>query len=112
MKNSAKNDDIIFNYFKQICDEKNDEKCIELGNSWIEAMEKNLVTADYLNNLSYEAPGGAQQEMFRTGGNNMMSVGDIITTQDGTKYESYPDTVVNEFDRPVTTIRFRPITEE
>ena len=42
MKNSAKNDDIIFNYFKQICDEKNDEKCIELGNSWIEAMEKNL----------------------------------------------------------------------
>ena len=77
-----------------------------------EAMEKNLVTADYLNNLSYEAPGGAQQEMFRTGGNNMMSVGDIITTQDGTKYESYPDTVVNEFDRPVTTIRFSPITEE
>ena len=77
-----------------------------------EAMEKNLVTAEYLNNLSYEAPGGAEQEMFRTGGNNMMSVGDTITTQDGTKYESYPDTVVNEFDRPVTTIRFRPITEE
>ena len=77
-----------------------------------EAMEKNLVTAEYLNNLSYEAPGGAEQEMFRTGGNNMMSVGDTITTRDGTKYESYPDTVVNEFDRPVTTIRFRPITEE
>ena len=77
-----------------------------------EAMEKNLVTADYLNNLSYDAPGGAQQEMFMHGGNNMMSVGDIITTQDGIKYESYPDTVVNEFDRPVTTIRFRPITEE
>ena len=77
-----------------------------------EAIEKNLVTADYLNNLSYEAPSGSQQEMFGTGGNNMMSVGDTITTQDGTKYESYPDTVVNEFDRPVTTIRFRPITEE
>ena len=77
-----------------------------------EAMEKNLVTVDYLNNLSYEAPGGSQQEMFRTGGNNMMNVGDIITTKDGKKYESYPDTVKNEFDRDVTTIRFRPITEE
>ena len=77
-----------------------------------EAMEKNLVTAEYLNNLSYEAPGGAEQPMFRTGGNNMMNVGDIITTKDGTKYESYPDTVVNEFDRPVTTIKFRPVTEE
>ena len=77
-----------------------------------EAMEKNLVTAEYLNNLSYEAPGGAEQPMFRTGGNNMMNVGDIITTKDGTKYESYPDTVVNEFDRPVTTSKFRPVTEE
>jgi hypothetical protein len=76
-----------------------------------EATEKNLITADYLNNLSYEAPGGAQQEMFRTGGNNMMSVGDIITTKDGKKYESYHDTVKNEYDRDVTTIRFRPITE-
>lgn len=76
-----------------------------------EATEKNLITADYLNNLSYEAPGGAQQEMFRTGGNNMMSVGDIITTKDGKKYESYHDTVKNEYGRDVTTIRFRPITE-
>ena len=29
---SIKTDDIIFNFFKQICDEKDDEKCIELGN--------------------------------------------------------------------------------
>ena len=42
MKNSAKTDDIIFNFFKQICDEKDDKKCIELGNSWINAMETNL----------------------------------------------------------------------
>ena len=42
MKNSVKTDDIIFNFFKQICDEKNDDKCVELGNSWINAMEMNL----------------------------------------------------------------------
>jgi len=42
MNNSIKNDDVIFNFFKQICDEKNNEKCIELGNSWINAMERNL----------------------------------------------------------------------
>ena len=42
MANSAKTDDIIFNFFKQICDEKDDQKCVELGNSWISAMEKNL----------------------------------------------------------------------
>ena len=42
MNNSIKTDDIIFNFFKQICDEKDDNKCVELGNSWIEAMENNL----------------------------------------------------------------------
>ena len=42
MNNSIKSDDIIFNFFKQICDEKDDNKCIELGNSWISAMETNL----------------------------------------------------------------------
>ena len=42
MKNTVKTDDIIFNFFKQICDEKDDKKCIELGNSWINAMESNL----------------------------------------------------------------------
>ena len=42
MNNSIKSDDIIFNFFKQICDEKDDKKCIELGNSWISAMETNL----------------------------------------------------------------------
>jgi hypothetical protein len=43
MNTSIKNDDVIFNFFKQICDEKDDEKCIELGKSWIKAMETNLL---------------------------------------------------------------------
>ena len=42
MNNSVKTDDVIFNFFKQICDEKDDLKCIELGNNWINAMETNL----------------------------------------------------------------------
>ena len=42
MNKSIKTDDIIFNFFKQICDEKDDEKCVKLGNDWIDAMEKNL----------------------------------------------------------------------
>ena len=46
MSNQIKNDDVIFNFFKQICDEKNDEKCIKLGESWINAMEKNLDTME------------------------------------------------------------------
>ena len=42
MTNSVKTDDVIFNFFKQICDEKDDKKCVELGNQWINAMELNL----------------------------------------------------------------------
>ena len=42
MNNSVKTDDVIFNFFKQICDEKVELKCVELGNSWIKAMETNL----------------------------------------------------------------------
>ena len=42
MNKSVKTDDVIFNFFKQICDEKDDQKCIELGNNWITAMETNL----------------------------------------------------------------------
>ena len=42
MSTSIKTDDVILNFFKQICDEKNDEKCVELGKSWIHAMEANL----------------------------------------------------------------------
>ena len=42
MNKEIKADDVIFNFFKQICDEKDNFKCEELGNSWINAMEKNL----------------------------------------------------------------------
>ena len=42
MNNPVKTDDVIFNFFKQICDEKDDKKCVELGNSWIKSMESNL----------------------------------------------------------------------
>ena len=42
MGKEIKADDVIFNFFKQICDENNDNKCVELGNSWITAMETNL----------------------------------------------------------------------
>ena len=42
MNTSIKTDDVIFNFFKQICDEKDDQKCVDLGNNWIKAMETNL----------------------------------------------------------------------
>ena len=46
MSNSVKTDDVIFNFFKQICDEKDDQKCVELGNNWIKAMETNLMNME------------------------------------------------------------------
>ena len=46
MNTSIKTDDIIFNFFKQICDEKDDAKCVELGNDWINAMETNLTNME------------------------------------------------------------------
>ena len=42
MNTAIKTDDVIFNFFKQICDEKDDQKCVELGKEWIKAMETNL----------------------------------------------------------------------
>ncbi len=46
MNDSIKTDDVIFNFFKQICDEKNDTKCVELGNKWVTAMELNLTNME------------------------------------------------------------------
>ena len=46
MNKEIKADDVIFNFFKQICDEKNDDKCVELGNSWIKSMENNLTNIE------------------------------------------------------------------
>ena len=46
MNKEIKSDDVIFNFFKQICDEKDDAMCIELGNSWINSMKTNLVNME------------------------------------------------------------------
>jgi hypothetical protein len=46
MSKVIKADDVIFNFFKQICDEKSDDKCVELGNSWINAMKSNLTNME------------------------------------------------------------------
>ena len=46
MSKEIKADDIIFNFFQQICDEEDDPKCIELGNGWINAMETNLTNME------------------------------------------------------------------
>jgi len=42
MHKEIKSDDVIFNFFKQMCDEKDDLKCVELGNGWIASMKNNL----------------------------------------------------------------------
>ena len=46
MNTSIKNDDVIFNFFKQICDEKDDQKCLDLGSNWVTAMETNLANME------------------------------------------------------------------
>ena len=46
MNTSIKNDDVIFNFFKQICDEKDDQKCLDLGSDWVTAMETNLANME------------------------------------------------------------------
>ena len=33
MNTAIKTDDVIFNFFKQICDEKDDQKCIHQKNT-------------------------------------------------------------------------------
>ena len=49
MNKEIKSEDIIFNYFKQMCDEKDDLKCVQLGKNWIELMKTNLTRME--NNL-------------------------------------------------------------
>jgi len=46
MSKEIKADDVIFNFFQQICDEKDDPKCVELGIGWINAMETNLINME------------------------------------------------------------------
>ena len=58
MTKSIKTDGVIFNFFKQICDEKDDNKCVELGNNWINAMQANLnnmeANLDATDKIKYE----------------------------------------------------------
>ena len=46
MSKEIKADDVIFNFFKQICDERRDDRCVELGKSWINAMKTNLTNIE------------------------------------------------------------------
>ena len=46
MSNQIKSDDVIFNFFKQVCDEKDDVKCVELGKTWVTTMETNLTNME------------------------------------------------------------------
>ena len=46
MTTTVKTNDVIFNFFKQICDEEDDQKCVELANNWINAMETSLSTME------------------------------------------------------------------
>ena len=46
MNTSIKTDDGIINFFKQICDEKDDQKCLELSSNWVNAMETNLASME------------------------------------------------------------------
>jgi hypothetical protein len=46
MNKQLKPDDIIFDFFKQICDEKDNDKCVKLGKTWIEAMKTNLINME------------------------------------------------------------------
>ena len=73
MKKEIKADDVIFNFFKQICDEKTDDKCVELGNSWINAMKTNL--ANMKENLD-EADKVKHQENIDSNMNHLNSLKD------------------------------------
>ena len=42
MTKEIKSEVVIFNFFKQMYDEKDDLKCVELGKSWIGLMKTNL----------------------------------------------------------------------
>tara|TARA_B100000767_G_scaffold225918_1_gene215416 strand:- start:437 stop:730 length:294 start_codon:yes stop_codon:yes gene_type:complete len=73
MNKEIKADDVIFNFFKQICDEKNDDKCVVLGNSWINAMKTNLVNME--KNLN-EADKDKHQENIDSNMNHLNNLKD------------------------------------
>ena len=70
MNTSVNTDDVIFNFFKQICDEKDDQKCVELGKEWIKAMETNLSSMEAnLNGADYLRCGSAEEQHSPAGPN-------------------------------------------
>ena len=73
MSKEIKADDVIFNFFKQICDEKDDVKCVELGNSWINAMKTNLTNME--KNLE-EADKAKHQENIDSNMNHLNNLKD------------------------------------
>ena len=73
MSKEIKADDVIFNFFKQICDEKDDVKCGELGNSWINAMKTNLTNME--KNLE-EADKAKHQENIDSNMNHLNNLKD------------------------------------
>ena len=73
MNKEIKADDVIFNFFKQICDEKDDVKCVELGNSWINAMKTNLTNME--KNLD-EADKAKHQENIDSNMNHLNNLKD------------------------------------
>ena len=73
MNKEIKADDVIFNFFKQICDEKNDDKCVDLGNSWINTMKTNLTNME--KNLG-EADKAKHQENIDSNMNHLNNLKD------------------------------------
>ena len=73
MNKEIKADDVIFNFFKQMCDEKDDVKFVELGNSWINAMKTNLTNME--KNLD-EADKAKHQENIDSNMNHLNNLKD------------------------------------
>ena len=82
MKTSVKTDDVIFNFFKQICDEKDDKNCIQLGNEWIKAMETNLSIME--ENLS-----GADKLKYKDDIQNNRNHLDSLKNKNSTEWREY-----------------------
>ena len=71
MNKEIKADDIIFNFFQQICDEKDDQKCVDLGYGWINAMETNLTSME---NSLEEADKNKHQENINSNKQHLNSL--------------------------------------
>ena len=82
MNKEIRSDDIIFNFFKQICDEKDDTKCIDLGNNWILSMKKNI------NNMENNLPSEDKAKYKRDIQNNRQHL-DSLKNKTATEWRNY-----------------------